>query len=305
MIGTVPKIREDLIPVDKYRRKGVAMTPTTLTIHNTANEKSTADNERDWLVSDANKVQASWHYCVDQKEAVLAIPEKEVALHSGTTAGNYSSLSIEVCESGDQDVVWKNAVGLTAFILKKYGWGVDKIRKHKDWSGKNCPRKIIPVWDKFIADVQETLNSLKGQGSAAPVTSTLKGAPFVKGKVTADKLNVRKGPATTYDVVKTLAIGTTVTVLGEQDGWFKLDTERWVNKQYIEEVKETATAAPATPSTPAATVPAWKFEGLDYLASKGLVNSPDDWKAKIDEDMPVWAAFTVLANIAKQLGGDK
>lgn len=300
MLGTVLKVRQDLIPVDKYRRKGVKMTPTTLTIHNTANEKSTAANERAWLVNKENKVQASWHYVVDEKEVVLAIPEDEVALHSGTTAGNYSSISIEVCESGNQDIVWKNAVGLAASILYRRGWGVDKLRKHKDWSGKDCPRKIIPVWGKFVADIQETLNSLKGQAPSTTPTPdpTLKGAPFVKGKVIADKLNVRKGPAATFDVVSTLPINSIVTVTAEKDGWYSIGANQWVNGKYIEEVK-TVTTPPATD------VPDWKFQGIDYLASKGLVSSPDEWKEKINEPMPVWAVFTVLANIEKSLGGNK
>lgn len=299
MIGTVPKIRVNLIPVDKFRRKGVALKPTSLTIHNTANLKSSANGERNWLVNLENEVQASWHYAVDEKEAVLAIPEGEVALHSGSTAGNYSSLSIEVCESGDQDVVWKNAVGLSAFILHKYGWGVDKIKKHRDWSGKDCPRKIIPVWGKFISDVQETLNQLKGQGATpAPApTPITKGAPFVKGKVTADKLNVRKGAGTSHAVVKTLPIGTEVDVLVESNGFYRIGTDMWVSTKYIEEVKV----------APVATSPvSWKTSGIDYLHSQGLLSDDDGWKDKIDEPMPVWAVTTILANIVRaQKEGDK
>lgn len=47
-------------------------------------------------------------------------------------------------------------------------------------------------------------------------------------------------------------------------------------------------------------VDAWKFEGINKLANMGLLNSPDGWKAKIDEPLPVWAGFLVLSRIAEQ-----
>ena len=43
---------------------------------------------------------------------------------------------------------------------------------------------------------------------------------------------------------------------------------------------------------------AWKFEGIDKLAEMGLLASPDAWKDKIDEPLPVWAGMLILSRIA-------
>lgn len=47
-------------------------------------------------------------------------------------------------------------------------------------------------------------------------------------------------------------------------------------------------------------VPAWKFEGIDKLAEMDLLNTPEEWKKKIDEPMPVWACMLILSRIAEK-----
>jgi N-acetylmuramoyl-L-alanine amidase len=69
------------------RRPGQVMTPQYITIHSTGNPSSTARNERGWLTNPSNTRTASWHICVDEKEAVEAIPLNEVAWHAGDGNG--------------------------------------------------------------------------------------------------------------------------------------------------------------------------------------------------------------------------
>jgi len=149
------------------RRPGLAMQPKYITIHSTANPSSTAQNERDWLTNPANKWTASWHIAVDQNQAVEAIPLNEVAWHAGdggSGAGNRASIGIEICESGDRQKTLQNAVQLVARLLRERGWGVDRLRRHYDWSRKNCPRIMSANnwagWTKFKADVQKELGSM-------------------------------------------------------------------------------------------------------------------------------------------------
>lgn len=143
------------------RRPGIAMQPTTITIHSTGNHRSTARNERAWLTNPSNNRQASWHIVVDEKEAIEAIPLNEVAWHAGNSTGNRTSIGIEICESGDRVKTLGNAVKLTAKLLKERGWGMDKLRRHYDWSGKICPRILQPDdwagWKQFKRDVQKEL----------------------------------------------------------------------------------------------------------------------------------------------------
>jgi len=145
------------------RRPGLPMAPQFITIHSTGNPRSTAHNERAWLVNPQNKITASWHIVVDEKEAIEAIPLNEVAWHAGdgNGPGNRSSIGIEICESGDRAKTIENAVKLVARMLKERGWGIDRLRRHFDWSGKICPRIMAADgwagWERFKQDVAKEL----------------------------------------------------------------------------------------------------------------------------------------------------
>lgn len=149
------------------RRPGRAMQPEYLTIHSTANPNSTAQNERDWLTNPSNTRTASWHIAVDDKEVIEAIPLNEMALHAGdggNGTGNTKSIGIEICESGDRTNTIQNAAELVAKMLKERNWGVDRLRRHYDWSGKNCPRILADNnwkgWNDFKLAVQKELDKL-------------------------------------------------------------------------------------------------------------------------------------------------
>jgi len=142
------------IPIVAQTRPGTKVEMSSITIHNTANPTSTAINERNWLINPSNTRIASWNIAVDDKMAVEAIPIDEIAYHAGNALGNRTSIGIEVCESGDQDKTWDNAVRLIASMLDERGWGVERVQTHRSWSGKNCPRLILPRWDEFINDIK-------------------------------------------------------------------------------------------------------------------------------------------------------
>jgi len=144
-----------LLGVGHKFRPGRRIVPTTVTIHNTGNPRSTAQNERAWLDNPVNLNSgnfASWHYVLDETSIVQAIPETEMAFHA--EAGNAASIGIEVCESGNQHVVWQRTVLFTAGLLRRFGWSTDRVRTHRDWTGKNCPRLILPQWARFIRDLR-------------------------------------------------------------------------------------------------------------------------------------------------------
>lgn len=150
------KIIKDLIPISA-KRSGAKLVPRSITIHNTANERSTAKNERDWLVNPENTRVASWHYAIFQDQIVQAIPDNEIAYHTGSRVGNETSIGIEVTESGDYSLTYKTTVEFVALKLKEYNLSIKDIKKHQDWSGKYCPRLLLPVWDQFIKDIENQL----------------------------------------------------------------------------------------------------------------------------------------------------
>lgn len=148
-------------------RPTTKIAPTSITIHSTANPKSTAINERNWLVNPSNDRVASWHIVVDQKEAVEAIPLNEIAYHAGNREGNNTSIGIEICESGDRAKTLDNTIKLAAQMLHERNWGTDKLKRHYDWSGKNCPRILSANnwegWGAFKIQVQRELEKIQSQ----------------------------------------------------------------------------------------------------------------------------------------------
>lgn len=169
----LPFYKQDHIPKSTpcIRRPGHKLDATTITIHNTGNPTSTADGERRWLTNPSNKATASYHIVVDEREAIECLPLNESAWHAGDGAngpGNRTSIGIEICESGDYAKTLDNAVDLVAKMLKERGWGVDRLRRHYDWSKKICPRLMYDAgkwtgWAEFKARVRKALDPKQEQ----------------------------------------------------------------------------------------------------------------------------------------------
>lgn len=168
------KIIQMLCPKNKYNVKvGGEMDPECITVHNTANDAS-ALREISYMISNNNYV--SYHYAVDDIQSVQGLPLNVSAWHAGDGRGpgNSKSIAVEICYSksgGDQYTKAEdNAVDLIVYLLKRYNWGVDRVKKHQDWSGKYCPHRILDdgwgwfinkVIDRFkeVENVDDTLNT--------------------------------------------------------------------------------------------------------------------------------------------------
>lgn len=163
-------IKKDLIPISPTRRPGIKMDWDTITVHNTGNPKSTAENERAWLTNPQNSRQASWHYVIKEDTIIQAIPDNEVAWHAGDGRGpgNMKSIGIEICETGDLEHSKRTAAKFIAAKLKEKGKDVKSVKQHYDWSGKDCPRLLRPVWPAFIAMIQKELDALSKPAPVVP-----------------------------------------------------------------------------------------------------------------------------------------
>lgn len=156
------------------KRLGTKITPLYLTIHSTGNPSSTAANERAWLTNSTNTSSTSWHICVDESQAVEAVPLDEIAHHAGNTQGNRESIGIEICESGDRLKTIANGVELTADMLYERSWGIDRLKRHYDWSGKSCPAIFMPNdwqgWKDFKTAVALRLAGLINESEVIEMT---------------------------------------------------------------------------------------------------------------------------------------
>lgn len=142
------KIVQNLVSKDKYNIKCPhTMKAEYITIHNTANDAS-AKNEVSYMVRNDNQV--SFHVAVDDVQAVQGIPFGRNAWHcgdGGSGTGNRKSIGIEICYSksggGKYEKAVKNAIELTAQLMKQYNIPVSRIMYHKHWNGKYCPHRLL------------------------------------------------------------------------------------------------------------------------------------------------------------------
>ena len=159
--------KKNLVSRSKWSIKcPYSMTPTKITIHNTYNDASAA-NEISYMRS--NSSQTSFHWAVDDKEAILGVRMDRNAWHAGDGGGNGNrrSIGIEICysKSGGEkfEKAEENAAILTAAIMQVYGFDINDVVTHKSWSGKNCPHRTLSKgWTRFKRLVQ------KADGSYVP-----------------------------------------------------------------------------------------------------------------------------------------
>lgn len=60
---------------------------------------------------------------------------------------------------------------------------------------------------------------------------------YAKGTVAINNLNVRSGASATSPILRKLALGTTVTIYEEKNGWTRIYNGEWVMSQYVKKVR--------------------------------------------------------------------
>lgn len=299
-------VRQKLVDSSKYSLKCPnAMTAQYITIHNTYNDAS-ANNEVQYMITNSNAT--SFHFAVDDFEVVQGIPTNRNAWHcgDGTGNGNMKSIGIEICYSLSGGDRYKKAEALavkfTAQLLKERGWGIDRVKKHQDWSGKYCPHRILAEgrWQSFLNAVQTELN---GGGTTQPPVNNTQGVVQV---MVAD-LNLRTQPSASAPIIRKLGIGETYQFWAISNGWYNLGGDQWAygdNGNYLKVISGGSSVAPAPqpkpepkPITGTAYITGYnvnmrKGAGTGYSVIRQL-NAPESYK--------VWA----LVNGWLNLGGDQ
>ncbi|WP_024426115.1 N-acetylmuramoyl-L-alanine amidase [Bacillus safensis] len=209
------KVRKMLVSSAKTSIKcPYSMNAKYITFHNTAND-APAENEITYMRN--NNATVSFHYAVDDKEVVQGIETNRNAWHcgdgSGVNSGNRTSIGVEVCYSESGGERYKKAEALAikfiAQLLKERGWGVDRVKKHEDWSGKHCPHRVLDEgrWGAVKEAIAKELAALNGSKAPAKTGTATKPAKTSKPKASAKKLTVPTG------VIRQGARGAAVTNL--------------------------------------------------------------------------------------------
>lgn len=197
------------------------MKPSFIVVHNTANDAS-AYNEVYYMTR--NNLSTGFHYAVDDKQIVQGIPENRNAFHAGdgrNGKGNRQGISIEICysKSGGERFLKAeiNAINLIIDILKRYNWGIEKVTKHQDYSGKYCPHRTLDLgWDRFIKEIEKRL--YKGDNLY---------------RINVDTLNYRAGAGTQYAIKGQVKKGEVYTIIETKNNWGKLKSGAgWINLNY-------------------------------------------------------------------------
>ncbi len=161
------QIKEQLISKTKYKIKCPnLMTVKWIVIHNTANDAS-AQNEVNYMQSNNNQI--SYHFAVDDKEIIQALPLNRNGWHAGDgykeNGGNKCGIAIEICysKSGGNRFLQaeKNAVWLAAKLLKDYEFDISHLKKHHDFANKYCPHRTMDLgWSRFVDMVKKQLQTM-------------------------------------------------------------------------------------------------------------------------------------------------
>ena len=280
--------KQQLVPSSKYSIKcPYAMTPQYITVHNTSNNAS-AQQEINYMIRNNN--QTSYHVAIDEKYVIQAIPFNRNAWHAGDKTngtGNRKSIAIEICRStGDTNMFLQaeaNAAHYIAKLLKQYGWGVDRVKQHYDWSGKNCPHRTRQLgWTRFVNMIKEELNKLNNPPK--PTTTTTKAnykvGDYKKNVKTTDSLNIRSKRNASSSKVGTLPKGAVVQVdyIMYQDNsvakkgslWGSVYTKYgngFINMDYTTPTTAASTVSKTTTSTKGKTVNYRKGAGVSYAVT--------------------------------------
>ena len=199
-----------------YKKSSYYMQPEGIAIHNTANI-ATAKNEIDYMHTSND--YRSFHFAVDDKSIVQGLPLNKNGWHAGDDwdgRGNRKYIGVEIClsyvpkevngvEVGDEtkwqksykarfEKAQENAAELTAYLLNKYGWGMDRnrIKKHQDFSNKYCPHRTLSDygWEYFLNLVERKYKEMYERGDDPMTAEEKKAFDALKKEVASLKKEV-------------------------------------------------------------------------------------------------------------------
>lgn len=169
------------------------------------------------------------------------MPLSENSWHAGDgsvpSSGNRTSISIEICESGNYEQTLEQAALLVARLLIERGWDIDRLRRHYDWSGKICPRLMYDKgkwtgWQQFKQNVALKISEIAAGRDPAKITSTN------TSKLTAEEKSLME------------SLKTTVAHLAERVNY--LEKKQKMN------------------------IPSWAQTAVDAAVSAGLIYRPEE-----------------------------
>ena len=211
--------------------------PAYIVIHETDNWSKGADAKAHATAMKNGNLAGTVHYYVDSKSVYQTLDHSDGAWAVGDGKGKYgitnrNSINIEICVNPETDYykAVDKAEQLAAQLLKRYGWGTDRLKRHYDASRKNCPRRIQAEgrWPEFVKKT----------------AAYMKGATTVKNTTTKNTVTLTDKIEVQFPVIQKGSKGTAVSMLQAMlgvkvDGDFGNDTDTSL-KAFQKNVKLTA-----------------------------------------------------------------
>ncbi|WP_257143814.1 peptidoglycan recognition protein family protein [Bacillus pseudomycoides] len=189
------------------------------------------------------------HYAVDWDETIQIAGTRYIAYGAGSAA-NKRFVHVELCETANYEKFkrpYEKYVRLLAKILKDNGLSVEKglwthydVTKYLGGTDHEDPLAYLKSHGvseaQFRADVQRAYNNddvsiPEHPSKSGEPTPNVEGIAYIEGY----NVNLRKGPDTSYSVIRQLNKPEAYQVWGEKDGWLNLGGNQWVynNPSYI------------------------------------------------------------------------
>ena len=151
----------------KYNHGG-ANNPKYIVIHETGNTDIGADAERHYRYFNGGDRGASAHYVADDKQVIQLVEHNVQSWHNGKKyvsnpavpqCNNSNSIGIEICvnQDGDYSKAVAHAVELSRNLMKELNIPADRVIRHYDSCGKQCPAKMLKdpkIWSDFKQAIQ-------------------------------------------------------------------------------------------------------------------------------------------------------
>lgn len=148
-------VLQEYLTKNAYSRPGITLKKVNgVVVHYTANQNSTAKENRDYFESLAtnHKTHASSHFIIDTDGSIIqCIPLTEISYASNSR--NYDTISIECCYKDSSGKftreTYNSLIALVKALMSQYQLDSGDVIRHYDITGKLCPIYFVRHPDEW------------------------------------------------------------------------------------------------------------------------------------------------------------
>lgn len=240
-------IRQMLLTPNKYSRPQLPLKKIAkIAVHYVGNPNTSAIANRNYFENQKTAGRyVSSHFVVGLNgEIIQCIPLDEISYC--TNQANSYSVSIECCHPDSTgkftDATENSLAELCAYLLEKFGLGVDDIIRHYDVTGKQCPLYWSPT--KYQSAEVANARFATFKEKVRKLMETLSAGDF-RVRILDENLNIRAYPSLNAPIAGVITDKGVYTVIAEEQGdgilWGKLKSGAgWISlgSKYVQKIRE-------------------------------------------------------------------